>query len=126
MAFDDIFTRTPARSDTPVPFHRPRTAAPVTWLAAAVMLLAAAALLVQKRRGRRAGSPVLCAPSRQTPIRFLCSCRPALLHVSPPLVARPVSRRPGLLRSRNISFGAGLFSCRPQTGHMGRAKARWI
>lgn len=75
---------------------------------------AAAALLVQKRRGRRAGSPVLCAPSRQTPIRFLCSCRPALLHVSPPLVARPVSRRPGLLRSRNISFDAGLFSCRPR------------
>ena len=46
MAFDDIFTRTPAPGDSPAPFRRPRVAPPVTWLAAAVMLLAAAGALV--------------------------------------------------------------------------------
>ena len=58
-----------------------------------------------------------------------CSCAVAAPHCSTSLrrwwLVR-LGRRPGLLRSRNIALGDGVFSCWPRFGHMRRAKARCV
>lgn len=81
-----------------------------------------------KRRGRRTGgpSPLDLFPLARHQYR---SCAVAAPHCSTSLrrwwLGRP-RRRPGLLRSRNIAFGAGYSVVGRESGHMRRAKARWL
>ncbi len=70
--------------------------------------------------------PFIRACLRQTPIPFLCSCR---FRIAPRLSA--VGGSAGLPASwptplTEYRFRCWVFSCRPRTGHMRRAKARWL